>query len=154
MDSNNDTCQEIYRSCDSYNNVVTDKDKRKVEECTAIQPGNTGMNNENGLKCVLDSETKECKEVYKECKDFTDEDLCNIYSPEDSDKQCIFKNNECVEVYRDCETYSSQVLEKDRKAEDCASIIPKYNDGFKYKCVYDESKISCNKQKIETCEDY
>ena len=154
LDSNNDTCQEIYSSCDSYNNVVTDKDKRKVEECTAIQPGNTGMNYENGLKCVLDSETKECKEVYKECKDFTDEDLCNIYSPEDTDKQCIFKNNECVEDYKYCETYSSQVLEKDRKAEDCASIIPIYYDGFKYKCVYDESKKSCNKQKIETCEDY
>ena len=149
--SNEETCKEVYRTCDAYNTIVTDTSKRTEAECSSIISENW-PDYEIEKKCALDSSTKECKEVKKECKDFTDE-LCLYHTPNNENKYCLFIDNKCQEEYSYCEAYSSSISENNRKKEECESIIPKYLDGYQYKCIFTDSK-TCEKKKIENCEDY
>ena len=149
---NEKACEEVYRTCAAYNSIVTDTNKRTEAECGSIISENWSFY-EIGKKCALDSATKECKEVTKECKDFTDQLYCQTYSPEDDNKYCLFINDKCQEEYRYCEAYSSSISDNNRKKEECQSIIPKYSDGYKYKCIYSDLN-SCEKKKIENCEEY
>ena len=146
-----DTCEEKYKTCDSYNNVIS-KEERIEADCVAIDPGQTSMNINKGSKCIFDKEKKECKEVYQNCEDQTSRESCIRYKLEDTNKYCFPDGDLCIEQYKSCEAYDEEIEEANRKKEDCESILPSYTDGD-YKCIFTESK-TCTKKKLETCEDY
>ena len=143
-----DICEEKYKSCNSYNFVIS-KDERREEDCVAIDPGQTSMNINKGSKCVFDKENKECKEVYKDCEDKTSLESCIMYQLEDTNKNCIMDKDLCIEQYKSCEAYNDAVEEINRKKEECESILPRDS----YKCIFKDSK-TCQKKKLEACEDY
>lgn len=89
-------CKEIYVTCDDYNNFVEAKNRIKGD-CETISPRNTNKDIENNYKCSIKTvcEFNVCSRVNKECRDFTDEETCNTFSPEDSNQKCIFKSWEC-----------------------------------------------------------
>jgi hypothetical protein len=122
---------------------------RTTKEC---KKGGKWHWNRNDRDCKVKDGEEECKEVKKECKDFTDE-LCLYHTPNNENKYCLFIDNKCQEEYSYCEAYSSSISENNRKKEECESIIPKYLDGYQYKCIFTDSK-TCEKKKIENCEDY
>jgi hypothetical protein len=93
------TCEEKYKTCDSYNNVIS-KDERTEADCVAIDPGQTTMNVNKGSKCVFDKEKKECKEVYLDCEDKTSAVDCVLYNLEDTNKHCFPDRNLCIEYYK------------------------------------------------------
>ena len=62
MNYETNICEEKYKTCDSYNNVISE-DERTEADCVAIYPGQTTMNVIKGSKCIFDKEKKECKEV-------------------------------------------------------------------------------------------
>lgn len=140
-----DTCEEIYKSCEAYNSVIS-KDERKEEDCIIINPGSTTK------KCAFDKEKKECKEVYKDCEDINSRNSCILHKLENANKYCIFDNNLCIEHYKTCEAYDEEFEEDKRNKEDCEAIIPFYSGGS-YQCIFTEEK-KCEKKKLETCEDY
>ena len=147
-----DTCEEVYKSCESYNGLISE-DERTEEDCTAIDPGNTVMNQHGGSKCSFDKTTKTCKEVYNDCEDQTLES-CLTYRLQDTNKYCIIDKGLCITQYDQCEIYNDEVEEANRSKEDCESILPRYiSEVNSYKCVFTESK-TCEKLKLETCEDY
>ena len=151
INSKTDTCEEKYKTCDSYNNVIS-KDERTEADCVAIDPGQTSMNVNKGSKCIFDKEKKECKEVYLDCEDKTSALDCIMYKLEDTNKNCFPDGDLCIEQYKSCEAYNDAIEEANRKKEECESILPIYNDGD-YKCIFTESK-TCTKKKLEACEDY
>ena len=152
LDTKTDTCKEIYKTCSSYNNVIS-KDERTETDCVAINPGQTSMNVNKGSKCFFDNEKKECKEIYKDCEDQTSVESCLLYQLENTKKYCFYDNDLCFEQYKYCENYNDEVEEADRKKEECESILPNYIDSYSYKCIFTESK-TCEKKKLETCEEY
>lgn len=147
-----DECVEIYTSCDAYNHVVTEANKRNAEDCEAIEPFERGSK-----KCIL-NDKKECEEVSKECIDLKEEDECNSFYLEDTSKKCIFLKGECKEELKNCDAFSyDSALTSEQNKEKCESISPKednYQTGNKYKCIYSDSDHKCTKKEIEKCEDY
>ena len=111
------------------------------------------MNMNRGSKCVFDKEAKICKEVYKDCKDQT-LTSCSTYRLDDTKKYCIIDKGLCIEQYDQCEIYNNEIDEAKRSKDDCESILPRYSTySDSYTCVFTESK-TCEKKKLETCEDY
>ena len=111
------------------------------------------MNIHEGSKCSFDKITKKCKEVYNDCEDQT-LTSCSTYILKDTSKYCIIDKGLCITQYDQCETYNDEVEEADRNKEDCESVLPRYiSEKNSYKCVFSETK-TCEKQKLETCEDY
>ena len=149
-------CKEVYKTCDSYNKVITDKDKRKDEDCEDIELSGSD-------KCILDSDTKECKQVKKECKDYDFESACYWVYLDDESKKCIFLKGKCEEEYKNCQTFKyDSSLSSDDNKRICESITPiddyKTNNYYygtnRYKCVYSDSEHTCTQKEIKKCEDY
>lgn len=151
-------CKEIYVTCDDYNNLVEESQRRK-EDCEAINPrDSTNKIIENDYKCVFKNvgRVNKCQREKKECKDFKTEETCNNNYVPEGNKKDIFKNGECKMEYINCDLYNDNVLEAQKKEEDCKSITPIYSDNIVYECVYKEGTGGnhiCEKKKI-LCKDY
>ena len=140
-------CDEKYKTCSSYNNVVTDSNKRNQTICGNINVGPYYF-------CTLDTD-KLCKMKEKACNQITDKETCNekVFT-EKPTKRCLFlRNNTCIETYKTCENYNSDNSIATKLKDICEVIDPEYNDGYIYNCTFKTETSTCEKNKIE-CEYY
>jgi hypothetical protein len=148
-DSNNqiclgsdDGCKEQYKTCELYNEKVSNK---KKEDCESLR-----YNGKNIYKCFFKDGA--CSTGTK-CSDFTYESGCKGFIPSDTDKRCSFINGVCKEIYKTCELYDTKTKIDDKKEADCKETKEYDNSGY-YKCVFDADKKSCGKQKLTECDHY
>ena len=117
----NNLCMEEYKDCQTYNDLVSEADRKKAD-CESIYSfKDTGRT----YKCVFsDSKLCERKQVRK-CSDYTGSDAeeCQSYPTEYKSQACAYTNNECIEktnfVYSYCEDYNGE----DKSI--CESIQPR-----------------------------
>ena len=137
-----DGCKEQYKTCELYNEKVSNK---KREECESLR-----YDGKNNYKCFFKDGA--CSTGTK-CSDFTYESGCKGFIPSDTDKKCSFINGVCKEIYKTCELYDTKTKIDDKKEADCKEIKEYDNSGY-YKCVFDTDKKSCGKQKLTKCDHY
>ena len=136
--STEEGCREVYRTCDLYNSLATNK---KKEDCESITLSDSSK------KCVFSEGV--CSTKAKECSDFTNSNACNSYIPQNSEKKkCNFIDDKCVEQYKTCEIYNQ---ETNKTPQECQKIIP-YHQNYDYldnysKCVFDDGQ--CLRKKKE-----
>jgi hypothetical protein len=129
--STEEGCREVYRTCDLYNSLATNK---KKEDCESITLSDSSK------KCVFSEGV--CSTKAKECSDFTNSNACNSYIPQNSEKKkCNFIDDKCVEQYKTCEIYNQ---ETNKTPQECQKIIP-YHQNYDYldnysKCVFDDGQ--------------
>ena len=154
-DDSKDECSEIYKTCNSYNLVVTDPTKRQMATCEAITYRDSYGRVDPLYECYL-ADDKSCKERRKSCSKLLTESLCESQVLDDTTKKCLFVNNECKEVYKTCSDYTTKVEAANRKKEDCEVIIYQdINNYYIYNCTFDgkENLNKCEEKKFQ-CEDY
>ena len=78
---------------------------------------------------------------------------CHILQHEDPEMKCAFGDGKCRDMFLNCEAYNNKVEIADRIKEYCESIIPSYDDGKLYACIFSASNI-CEKKEVENCEDF
>ena len=148
-DSDKKKCDVKFKTCDSYNNFVTDPNQRVQKTCEDIYE-------DDYQECYLDT-NKVCKSKEKDCNQITDKDICNSQQLSDKPtKRCLFlSNNTCIETYKTCEDYNSDTSITNKLKDICEVIEPEYADGYIYNCTLktNSGTTSCEKNKIE-CEDY
>ena len=137
-----DGCKEQYKTCELYNEKVSNK---KKEDCESLR-----YDGKNNYKCFFKDGA--CSTGTK-CSDFTYESGCKGFIPSDTDKRCSFINGVCKEIYKTCELYDTKTKIDDKKEADCKEIKEYDNSGY-YKCVFDADKKSCGKQKLTKCDHY
>jgi hypothetical protein len=136
--STEEGCREVYRTCDLYNSLATNK---KKEDCESI------ILSDSSKKCVFSEGV--CSTKAKECSDFTNSNACNSYIPQNSEKKkCNFIDDKCVEQYKTCEIYNQ---ETNKTLQECQKIVP-YHQNYDYlddysKCVFDDGQ--CLRKKKE-----
>ena len=153
----NEECNEIYLTCDNYNDDVKENE-RNQKDCEAIEPRDpTTKKVDPHSECYFNEESKKCALRKKECEDL-DKEICNEHVFDDTTKtkkRCLYHGNQCKEIYKTCEDYNNEIQKEQRKEEDC-NIIESTDEkeSFLYKCILtnDENKI-CKKEKKD-CEDY
>ena len=137
-----DGCKEQYKTCELYNEKVSNK---KKEDCESLR-----YDGKNIYKCFFKDGA--CSTGTK-CSDFTYESGCKGFIPSDTDKRCSFINGVCKEIYKTCELYDTKTKIDDKKEADCKEIKEYDSSGY-YKCVFDTDKKSCGKQKLTKCDHY
>ena len=142
LGSKDGSCKEQYKTCELYNEKVSNK---KKEDCESLR-----YNGKNIYKCFFKDGA--CSTGTK-CSDFTYESGCIGFIPSDTDKKCSFINGVCKEIYKTCELYDTKTKIDDKKEADCKEIKEYDNSGY-YKCVFDTDKKSCGKQKLTKCDHY
>ena len=155
-DDSKDECKEIYITCDSYNQVVTNPDDRDKTICQAIVPRNISTEIENRYSICDLNDAKECISQKKPCNKFTEEYYCLNQILDDTSKKCGFINNQCKEVYKTCSDYTNNVDAPERNKNDCEEIeYFNTDDNYRYKCLFDNSdnQNKCEPVKMK-CEDY
>ena len=163
-DSTKNECNAVYKTCDSYQNVVISRTDRNAPTCNAITPRNTYTSEliiDPYSYCVLSGENNMCESKKRPCNNITDQTICNTQTFQDAPtKRCLYltHNKTCVESYRTCEDYTATEILKDI----CELIEPEYTDinnlnpHHLYNCTYnikDDGTKTCTRKKIE-CEDY
>lgn len=117
--SSNPKCYDLpLITCDAYNKLVTVPDKRVGTDCTKIIPYKDEQIDEHS-KCEFDTSQK-CTNKEKKCSEIEDEIICRDHILEDTEKQCIFKNNQCLEQYKTCSLYNTKVTTKTKP--ECIAI--------------------------------
>ena len=156
----NGLCKDEYLSCEYYNDLVTEGD-RKSGDCTAITAKSPiDFIGDAHYKCSFnDDNDKRCKTKIKACSEITDEYTCNHHILDDSKLKCIYKDG-CKQEFKNCDIYDSY-HSGDRtqiSKTECEAITPVYdypdNDKI-YKCTYKEvSSVKHCEKEIINCEDY
>lgn len=155
-------CQDMYLSCEYYKDLVTDKDKRNKNDCESILARKEKSGSQvidDHYKCSFKSDdNNNCKTEEKDCEEITKPETCISHSFEgNSDIYCTFGGT-CKKSFKKCEAYSTYYSDDQAKItrNDCESIIPAYDDGKVYKCVYkaESNTKTCEKVEITKCEDY
>ena len=106
-----DGCKEQYKTCELYNEKVSNK---KKEDCESLR-----YDGKNNYKCFFKDGA--CSTGTK-CSDFTYESGCKGFIPSDTDKRCSFINGVCKEIYKTCELYDTKTKIDDKKEADCKEI--------------------------------
>ena len=142
--SQNNKCESHYRECEDFTEGV---DKTKCE-------ANIPSIYEH--KCVWDTTQNKCKEVPKDCKDYSSTYFydCSILTVSSTDKVCVQSDNYnyCEERYKTCELYNTKETTKTK--EICEKIKVYSEDGSidNYK-VCEFSGTTCQ-TKDKVCEDF
>lgn len=145
FNSEKQTCEEIYKDCNSYNSVA-DSDKN-ADECEAILTGKANY------KCKFVSGS--CEEIEIKCEDFSTEESCFAYQPRFEKYKCIFKEGRCIEELKTCENFRSLVMDKTKEKCESITTFGGEHGNFFGKCVYAPTTwYGCNFDKYLTCEEY
>ena len=121
----NQKCQAHYDKCEDFISEVNE------EKCKANIP----LNSKN--KCIWVGGSNICKEVPKECKDYSSISYSNCASllTSDENKICVTSSTGCEERYKTCELYDEK--ESSKNKDDCEAILI-YSDTRKQ---FDSSKV-------------
>lgn len=147
----NSECKEQYKTCEIYNEKVSNKNK---EECESLKINDGTIYRRYNNRCIFNEKTNTCSTGTK-CSDFTYAAGCNAFIPSDSDKRCSFQNGICKEIYKACELYDKKTPSELKNEADCKENREYDNFGNFYyysKCVYENN--TCIRQRITKCEDY
>ena len=138
----NNICQEVYRTCELYNNKIQSKNE---DDCKSIPIFEDDSDNKI-YECIFIKESSTCSKNEMKCEDYKgeDENICEAISQNyNSGLKCVFKDNKCIEKYLGCEYYTG----KDKNI--CESITP---SAPYQKCILKKDKDCITKTQI--CSDY
>ena len=144
--STDEGCKEVYKTCELYNSLATNK---KKEDCESITL------DDSSKKCSFSNGV--CTTKVKQCSDITNSYTCNSYIPQNSEKKkCAFIDDKCEEQYKTCEIYNQ---ETNKVPEECQKILPYYqnNDDLdeESRCVFDNGQcLRKNKECNEITDSY
>ena len=123
----NQNCKAHYEKCEYF---TTGVDKAK---CEANIPST------DYHKCIWDSANNLCKEVPKDCKDYSSTYFysCNSLTPSSTDKICVSAENSnyCEEIYKTCDLYNTKETSKTKAGCEKTKIYSDTTGNF------DETKI-------------
>ena len=159
----NSKCTEVYKECDEYDPngslsctslyggsslkhcVLQNQNcKAHYEKCEYFTTGVDKAKCEANIpstdyhKCIWDSANNLCKEVPKDCKDYSSTYFysCNSLTPSSTDKICVSAENSnyCEEIYKTCDLYNTKETSKTKAGCEKTKI---YSDTGNF----DETKI-------------
>ena len=142
------SCIEVYKTCDDYNNDEENEDKSD-EDCTNIE-----LADDPYYKCYINTENEnKCEKKKKECSDILSSEYCNNHALDNTHKKCLFIDDACIEIYKTCEDFNEDEENTAKNREDCIAIKPEYKkDLHIYQCKFEQN--TCSKSKIICGEDY
>ena len=144
----NKKCQEVYKTCELYDENVNIDSKNK-EECESIYEERDA----SSYNCIFYPNNKTCSSVRKKCSDIKHINNCIYHIPTNENKRCVFVDNKCVEHFKTCELYDKETVKEKKTCEDIVPLNDKvYRDERSidkhYKCVFNEKENQCLKKKV------
>ena len=143
LEKNGEDCNPHYKSC-THTNI-----KNVRSACINNIPENDGM------RCVWDSDKNECKEDYKICDDLenvTEEECHNLKAKDPSKQKCVYNNGKCKQEYIDCKDISLGTCNSGKYPLIQEGTYYVYN--YKYKCELTTADQPKCESKSIYCGDY
>lgn len=177
----NSKCTEVYKECDEYdpNGSLTcsslyggDSKKHCVlqnqnckahyKNCAEFTTGvdqakcQANIPSTDYHKCTWDSANNLCKEVPKDCKDYSSTYFynCNSLNPSSTDKICVSdaNSNYCEEIYKTCELYNTKETSKTKEGCEKTKIYSDITGNFDETKICEFTGTTCS-ARDKACED-
>ena len=140
-------CEEQYKTCELYNSKETIKTKKDCESIKIYSEEKESFI-DNKI-CKFSGNTCYSKDL--ECEDFSSQEECKNFIPEDTNKMCIFEENSCKTQYKSCELYDSNEILKTKNG--CESIRIYLENSKKFDdlhiCIFSDSKCTTIEKQCE-----